>query len=162
MADILSANEMFYTPFEPKLQNRFVLQIDGIPSYLVKGVARPSFNFEEVVTNHMNIKRYVKGKIEWQPISVTLYEAIEPSAAASVMDWIKLHHESSTGRDGYSDFYKKDISLLLIGPPGDKVEEWTFKGAWIQDCNFGDLSLDSSDPVEIEMSLRYDYANLTY
>ena len=33
-------NEIFFTPFEPKLKNRFIMEIDGIPAYLVKTMAR--------------------------------------------------------------------------------------------------------------------------
>ena len=33
---ILETNEMMFTAFEPKLQNRFIMLIDGIPSYLIK------------------------------------------------------------------------------------------------------------------------------
>ena len=38
-------------------------------------------------------------------------------------------------RDGYSDFYKKDITFNVLGPVGDKVEEWTLKGSYIQNTN---------------------------
>ena len=48
------------------------------------------------------------------------------------MEWVRLHHESVTGRDGYSDFYKKEIKFNLLGPVGDKVEEWTVHGPFIQ------------------------------
>ena len=27
-------NEIFFTPFEPKMKNRFIMEIDGIPAYL--------------------------------------------------------------------------------------------------------------------------------
>ena len=40
-----------------------------------------------------------------------------------MIEWVRLHHESVTGRDGYSDFYKKDITFNSLGPVGDKVEE---------------------------------------
>jgi len=33
---VLNPNEIFFTAFEPKQSNRFILYIDGIPSYLVK------------------------------------------------------------------------------------------------------------------------------
>ena len=49
-----------------------------------------------------------------------------------VMEWVRLHKESVTGRDGYSDFYKKDVTFNVLGLVGDKVEEWTLKGAMIQ------------------------------
>ena len=162
MAELLSADDVFFTPFEPKLKNRFVMIIDGIPAYLIKTAARPQITFEEVELNHMNVKRFVKGKGTWDTIEITLYDPVVPSAAQAVMEWIRLSHESVTGRDGYSDFYKKDVSFQVLGPVGDVVEEWTLKGAFIQTANFGDLSFDDIAPVEIQLTVRYDYAILQF
>ena len=162
MAELVQANDIMFTPFEPKLKNRFIMQIDGIPAYVIKTSTRPQIVQDEVILEHMNVTRYVKGKSRWQPLTITLYDPIVPSAAQGVMEWVRLHHESVTGRDGYSDFYKKDITFNVLGPVGDKVEEWTLKGAFIQDANFGDLDFASSDPVEITLALRYDYAILQF
>jgi hypothetical protein len=78
------------------------------------------------------------------------------------MDWVRLGHESITGRDGYADFYKKDITFYMLGPVGDKIEQWTLKGAFIQSANFGDLSFDSNEVATIELTLTYDYAILEF
>jgi len=162
MAELIDANDVMFTPFEPKLKNRFIMQIDGIPAYTIKAVNRPQIDFDEVVLEHMNVTRYVKGKGRWQTLDITLYDPIVPSSAQAVMEWIRLSHESVTGRDGYSDFYKKDVTFNVLGPVGDIVEEWTLKGAYIQVANFGDMAFDSSDPVEITVTLRYDYAILQF
>ena len=162
MAKLVDANDIMFTPFEPKLKNRFIMQIDGVPAYLIKTANRPQVTFEEVTLEHMNVKRYVKGKAAWQTLQVTLYDPIVPSAAQAVMEWIRPGHESVTGRDGYSDFYKKDVNFQVLGPVGDIVEEWTLKGTWIQDATFGDMDFASSDPVEITLTLRYDYAILQF
>ena len=162
MATLIDANQAMFTPFEPKLKNRYVMTIDGILAYMVKTAARPSITFEEVELNHMNVKRFVKGKATWETIEMTLYDPVVPSAAQAVMEWVRLSHESVTGRDGYADFYKKDITINVLGPVGDIVEEWTLKGAWIQDATFGDLDFASSEPVEITCTLRYDYAILQF
>ena len=98
----------------------------------------------------------------WDTLEVTLYDPIVPSGAQAVMEWIRLHKESVTGRDGYSDFYKKDITFNVLGPVGDKVEEWTLKGAMIQSANFGDMAWDSNEPADITLTLRYDYAILQF
>jgi hypothetical protein len=37
----------------------------------------------------------------------------------------------STGRDGYAEFYKKNIDFYMLGPVGDKIEQWKLKGAFI-------------------------------
>ena len=162
MPELLEPQDIMFTPFEPKLKNRFIMQIDGINAYLIRAMNRPSIESDEVVLEHMNVTRYVKGKSRWQPLDIMLYDPIVPSAAQQVIEWVRLHHESVTGRDGYSDFYKKDITFNMLGPVGDKVEEWSLKGAFIQDANFGDLDFASSDPVEITLALRYDYAILQF
>ena len=162
MAELLDPTEIFYTAYEPKMANRFIMYIEGIPAYLVKAASRPSIDQGEVILDHINVERKLKGKSRWQDITVTLYDPVVPSGAQAVMEWVRLHHESVTGRDGYSDFYKKDVNFQVLGPVGDVVEEWTLKGAFIQDAQFGDLDFGSSDPVEITLTLRYDYAILQF
>ena len=162
MASLIDANDIMFTPFEPKIKQRFLMQIDGIPAYLIKTMNRPQITFEEVQLDHLNIRRWVKGKGVWQTLQCTLYDPVVPSAAQAVMEWVRLAHESVTGRDGYSDFYKKDVTFQVLGPVGDIVEEWKLKGAWIQDAQFGELDFSSSDPVDITLTLRYDYAILQF
>jgi hypothetical protein len=162
MAKVLDPSEIMFTPFEPKTKNRFIMYIEGIPAFTIKAMNRPQIQFDEVVLEHINVKRYVKGKGAWQPLEITLYDPIVPSASQAVMEWVRQHHESVTGRQGYSDFYKKDITFNLLGPVGDIVEEWTLKGAFIQSANFGDMDYGTSDPVEITVTLQYDYAILQF
>ena len=164
MAELVDANDIMFTAFEPKLKNRYVFQLQdmGIPAFMVKTASRPSISFEEVELHHMNVKHWVKGKATWDPIEVTLYDPIVPSAAQAVMEWVRLSHESVTGRDGYKDFYRKNVVFNVLGPVGDKIEEWTLVNAWIQAANFNDLDFASSDPVDISLTLRYDYAILQF
>ncbi len=159
----LDPSEIMFTPFEPKTKNRFVMYIEGIPSYFVKTMNRPNISFEEIELHHINTKRYVKGKASWEQLEITLYDPIVPSGAQAVMEWVRLHHESVTGRDGYSDFYKKEIKFNLLGPVGDKVEEWTLHGAFIQTANFNDLDFaNGTDVADISLTLRYDFAVLSF
>ena len=159
---ILNTNETMFTAFEPKLQNRFIMFIDGIPAYLIKKISRPQISFGEVVLDHINVKRKIKGKANWENITCDLYDPVTPSGAQAVMEWIRLSHESVTGRDGYSDFYKKDIRINTLGPVGDVVEEWILKGAYCQNTNFGDMDWTSDTPANINMTIVMDYAILNY
>ena len=52
MAQLVDANDIMFTPFEPKLKNRYIMQIDGIPAYLIKSAARPQITFEEVALDY--------------------------------------------------------------------------------------------------------------
>ena len=162
MPEILEFDKMFYRNFEPKLGNRFIMEINGIESYIIKTASRPTFTSEVVELDHINVKRKIKGKSTWDDITISLYDPIVPSGAQQVMDWVRSSHESLTGRDGYAAFYKKDINFFLLGPVGDKIEQWTLKGAFITSANFGELDWASNDPLSIELTLTYDYAILEY
>ena len=162
MADVLSFDKIFYTNFEPKLANRFIMEIDGVPSFMIKTANRPKLESEVVELDHINLKRKIKGKSNWTDITITLYDPIVPSGAQSVMEWIRTSHESITGRDGYADFYKKNIDFYMLGPVGDKVEQWKIVGAWISSAEFGDVDWSSNDPVMISLTITYDYAILEF
>lgn len=163
MADLLNPNEMFYTVFEPKVQNRFIFSIDGIPAFTIKKTDRPKLAQEKKTIDYINVQRYYKGKTVWNEINLELYDPIAPSGAQAVMEWVRLHHESVTGRDGYLDFYKKDCIISVLGPVGDKVEEWQLKGAQIVSAEFGSLDWSNGgDSLNITMNLAYDYAILQF
>jgi hypothetical protein len=163
MADLLNPNEMFYTVFEPKIQNRFIFSVEGVPAFSIKKADRPKLVQEKKTIDYINIQRTYKGKSVWNDITLELYDPIVPSGAQAVMEWIRLGHESVTGRDGYLDFYKKDCTMNILGPVGDKVEEWLIRGAFITNAEFGsgDWS-NGGDPLNITLTLAYDYAILQY
>ena len=160
---VLDPNEIFFTAFEPKQANRFILYMDGIPSFIIKGVSAVSLTQGEVTLNHINILRKVKGKSIWNDVTMTLFDPITPSGAQAVMEWVRLGHESVTGRDGYSDFYKKDLKIQVLGPVGDIVSQWILKGAFIKESTFGDYNWDTENEAkQIELTLAIDYAVLNF
>jgi len=160
---VLNPNEIFFTAFEPKQKNRFICFVDGFPAYIMKGVGAVSISQGSVPLNHINVQRFVKGKTTWGTIQFTLFDPITPSGAQSVMEWVRLHHESVTGRDGYSDFYKKDLTINVLGPVGDIVSEWIIKGAMITEANFGDFNWDTENAAqEITMTVQPDYCVLNF
>ena len=159
---VLDPSEIMFTAFEPKVQNRFIAYIDGIPAYLIKSVQSPSFDAGEIVLDHINTYRKVKGKVRWQDMSFTLYDPVTPSGAQAIMEWARLAHESVTGRDGYSDFYKKDIVINVLGPVGDVVSEWIIKGAYAKTANFGAYDWSNEAAVSIDLTIAMDYCVLNY
>ena len=113
MAELLEPQDIMFTPFEPKLKNRFIMQIDGINAYLIKGMARPTIESETVELPHMNVTRYVKGKSKWSPIDITLYDPIVPSAAQQVIEWVKSSKDvSSLESEGAAIVAEKKDKIL--------------------------------------------------
>ena len=163
MANLISADEIMFDAFEPKMKARYIMYIEGIPSMLLKKAARPKISFDDVTLDHINIQRKLKGKGKWEDVNVTLYDPIVPSGAQAVMEWVRLSHESVTGRAGYAEFYKKDVKINMLGPVGDIVEEWTMKGCYIKEADFGEVDWTSAtDVAGISMQLRFDYAILEF
>ena len=162
MADTLSVSEMLPNKFEPKRKFRWVFAIEGIDSFLMKTAARPTINTAEQELNFINAKRYIAGKTTFDTIQVTIYDPIAPSGAQQVMEWIRTHYESVSGRAGYADFYKRDCQLKMLDPVGTVVELWDLKGCFITAASFGDLDYGTEEPTEIQLTLRYDNCVLQY
>jgi hypothetical protein len=162
MAETLSVAEMLPNKFEPKRQFRWVFAIEGIDAFLMKTASRPTISTNEVEMPFINHTRYLAGRTTFGTIGVSLYDPIAPSGAQQVMEWVRTHFESVSGRAGYADFYKRDCQIKLLDPIGTVVELWDVKGAFITEASYGDLSYDSNDASEISLTLRFDNCVLQY
>lgn len=162
MADTLSVADMLPNKFEPKRKNRWIFSLEGIDSFLIKTASRPSISIEEQTISYMNSKRYVAGNATFETISLTLHDPIAPSGAQQVMEWVRTHFESVSGRAGYADFYKRDCQLKLVDPVGTVIELWDIKGCFLTSAGFGDVSYEDSAMMEVSLTLRFDNCVLQY
>lgn len=155
-AETLDVTSMLPNKFEPKRKNRFVLMIEGIDAFIVKTTARPTITTEPVEVPFINSRRYLAGVTKFGTMAITLNDPIAPSGAQQVMEWIRLHYESVSGRAGYADFYKRDIQLKLLDPVGTVIELWDIKGAMITEANFGELTYEDGTLTEIALTIQAD------
>lgn len=162
MAETLSVTDMLPNKFEPKRKFRWVFAIEGIDAFLMKTAARPTFETQETEIPFINSTRYIAGKTKFSTMQCSLYDAIAPSGAQQVMEWVRTHFESVSGRSGYADFYKRDCQLKLLDPVGTVVELWDIKGAFITNASFGDLDYTGEEPTEISLTIRFDNCVLQY
>ena len=163
MAETLSVTDMLPNKFEPKRQFRWIFAIEGIDSFLMKTAARPSMDMAVTTIPYINTKRYLSGRLTFGNMAVTLHDPIAPSGAQQVMEWIRVHQETVSGRSGYADFYKRDCQIKLLDPIGTVVELWDMKGCFLENVNFNTLTYDNdADPVEISLTLRFDNCVLQF
>ena len=164
MAETLSVTDMLPNKFEPKRSDRWVLAIEGIDAFLVKTSGRPNWEIGSQEFKFINsYRRIAGGRGTWSSISVTLYDPIAPSGAQQVMEWIRTHHESVSGRAGYADFYKRDIQIKILDPVGTVVELWDIKGAFLTGVDFNDLNYDDDGtPHEITLKIELDNCILQF
>jgi len=161
MADLLMKMPI---PYEPKRKNRFIMSFNdlGINEWYVESTSRPSLTIGSTAIDFLNTKTYVAGKYEWGEISVTFRDPIGPSASQALMEWVRLHAESVTGRMGYAAGYKRDIFLSLLDPTGVVIEKWVLKNTFLTKVDFQGLSYSEDGLVTIQASLRPDYCVLLY
>ena len=162
MADLLMKMPI---PYEPKRQNRFILRFPstlGINEWFVESAARPHITINATEIQFLNTSTYVAGRFTWQTIPVTFRDPIGPSAAQALMEWVRLHAESVTGRMGYAAGYKRDIFLSLLDPTGVVIEKWVLKNTFLTKVDFQGFSYSEDGLVTIQASLRPDYCVLLY
>jgi hypothetical protein len=162
MAETLSVTDMLPNKFEPKSKFRWIFCIDGIDSFLMREAVRPKMENDVQELGWINATRYVAGKWKFGEMSITLNDAIAPSGAQQVMEWIRLHYESVSGRAGYADFYKRDVQVKILDPIGTVVELWDLKGCLIKSVDFMDLKYDSSEVQTIQLVIQPDNAILQF
>ena len=135
--------------------------------------AHKSRPIEEIVAEVRGL--VAKGVKEFQIIAqeltfygVDLYkkqsiaQLVERISDIEGVEWIRLHSESVTGRQGYAAGYKRDVELEMLDPNGVVVSKWILKNTMCTDANFGSLSYDTDDLADITITLRFDYAVLCF
>ncbi len=163
MAETLSVTDMLPNKFEPKRGYRWILAIEGIDSFLVTSTKRPSFQIGSSTIKFINSYRHLSnGKAVIGSITVDLHDPIAPSGAQQVMEWIRTHYESVSGRSGYADFYKRDLQLKMLDPVGTVVELWDIKGALLTSADFGSLSYDSDEMMKVSITMEVDNCVLQF
>lgn len=161
---------------EPKRSFRFLMEFAGpemgatIASYYVKSSGKPSFQMEggPQVKYIQHTFKY-PGRVMWQDITVTIVDPASPDAAAVLMNVLEGsgYHKPDTDENSRGSISKFNANLSLggiklrqIDDAGKDIEEWTLWNPFISNVNFGELSYDSDDIVNYQLTIVYDYATL--
>jgi len=158
MADLLMRMPV---PYEPLRKNRFIFRFPdelGIQEWWVSTGSRPKYSSTEVEIPFLNTSTFVAGRFTWDSITVEFRDPIGPSATQALMEWVRLHSESVTGRQGYAAGYKKDVELEMLDPTGVVVQKWILQGTQINDADFGSLGYSDNELATISVGFRFDRA----
>jgi hypothetical protein len=155
--DFTSAVDTTSPAYEPKMKNAFVVEMKGVPAFLIKEIDRPRKAWNNIPASalHDQPEGYV-----WDPIKIVLYDPIAPSAAQAV--YAMLNDESGPQSDKPMKKDLGDIVIKMLGPAGDVVEKWTLKDCKILEANFGNLSFNCPVPSTISIIATFSDAILEY
>lgn len=164
---------------EPKRKYRFLLSFNGIPQWIVKTTGKPNFSVSESEHSFINYKFYYPGRLEWEEVSITLVDPVDPDASHTMLQLIEnsgyvaphnfLNDPQGRGKaSNVVTFSKKRavdavggrMYIHMIDEDGAPIETWSLYNPWIKSVNFGDLDYESDELVNVELSVRYDWADL--
>jgi len=160
---------------EPKRQYRWLAYIYGMDPFLCKKFGKPKVTVSETSHKFLNHTFWYPGRADWETVSVTLADPINPDAAAIMMG--KLMRSGYKYPDNFSNSVSTiskakstaglgEVRIVQLGSQANSaddpnpVEEWTLVNAWIKDIGFGELDYEADGMVDITLTLRYDYAVL--
>lgn len=146
---------------EFKRQNLWIISHKDIPAWLATSAERPKVNLGQTKKIKF-INTYEKlsaGQGEWQPIKITLHDAIVPSSAYLVYTQIRKQWEYNNARVGYkADYVIDDFQLRLMDPNGAVAETWILHDAFFTgDVDFNASGLDYDNFRRLKISFNLDY-----
>jgi len=170
MAIVLSSAEHSFR--EPKRKNRWILKFDRVPNkgnnateslaIDILSASRPSVSLEPIEMHRLNEKFYFASKPSWEAISCLFYDYDKGTNSASqiLYHWFTAIYNPLTGGQGYAIVYKTNATLVMLGPDGKIIEIWDLFGSFPENINWQDLSYEGTEALQVEMTLRFDYAVL--
>lgn len=168
---------------EPKRSNRWYIAFTTADlldvQFTLKKTDKPSMKVNEVKHQYLNHSFYYPGRVEWNPITVTMANINE----GTVDNTKALHNivvqagyqfpqaaarDSGDNSNNLTTISKKrlntgigSVDIIQINSVGEAIEVWSLKNPLFTDIKFSSgLSYESDEIVECSMGIEYDYAIL--
>ena len=126
----------------------------------VVSATRPTYTDEVIQVHSYNSRAYIRGKHEWQSVTVTLRDDINNSVIASVGSQIQRqmnHYEQTSAVAGINYKFACEIHSL-DGTTGDELESWDLDGCFLEQVVYPEGNYESGEVNTLELTIRYDNA----
>jgi len=148
--------------------------------------ARPSISIKEMEVRHLDEIVYYPGRQDWKTINVTLYHL--QCNNNPIFDWLKLIYDPQDNDDPFKygidtaasagsqklqamlaaggsqipsgQFIKRNADCVLYDGCGKEMEKWSYECVWPTSIDWGELDMESSDIVYVDLTLRYARASI--
>lgn len=156
----------------PKLKYRFrvIFENFGVSfprtelSKQVQKCDRPKLDFEDIDLHIYNSTVKLAGKYQWGEITVELRDDASGMVSRLVGEQLQKQldfMEQSSAAAGIDYKFLMRMELLDGGNgahPSGVLETWELYGAYIKSVEYGDMDYSASEPVLINLTLRFDNA----
>jgi len=159
----------WYSPTtSPKRQYRWLMNIGGIPQWIIKKVNKPSFTINEAKHNYLNHTFYYPGRVEYEKSSITLVDPVSPDASAIMMAILEGSGYSIPNTANVTQTISKknatsalgNVTITQLGAEGQPIDQFTFINAWLTSAKFGDLDYEGDNLIDLTMEIRYDFVSM--
>ena len=154
---------------DPKRQYRWIMRIASIPAYVLKTVNKPGFTVSETEHKYLNHTYWYPGRVTWDPITLTLADPVSPDMAATMAQILASSGYSPAQNQTQLATISKaqavaalgnQIEIQQIDADGKAVETWKLVNPFITEVKFGDLDYTGDEMSQIDITNRYDWAEL--
>jgi hypothetical protein len=156
----------------PKLQYRFRVMFENFgvstpTTELTKQVidcTRPNVSFEDLELPVYNSKIRLAGRHTWENITVNIRDDATGQVQKLVGEQLQKQfdfYEQASAASGIDYKFTTRIELLDGGNGANQpnvLETWEVYGCYVQSANYNTLNYATSDPVTIQLAIRYDNA----
>ena len=156
----------------PKLQYRFRVMFEnfGISTprtELTKQVVnftRPEVSFDEVTIEVYNSRVKLAGKHSWGDVTVNIRDDALGNVSRLIGEQLQRQFDFFEQASAGSGIDYKFVTRceMLDGGNGTQtpqvLETWELYGCFIQTANYNEVAYNSSEPVQITLTIRFDNA----
>jgi|TARA_R110000824_G_scaffold175520_7_gene354040 hypothetical protein len=168
---------------EPRRAHRFLLTLPNLTSaadgyqyeqYLAKLTGKPSYQITDTKHQFLGNTYYYPGTVEWQPIDITIVNAVNPDGNKLLMDALvnsgylmppdqldafeNPAQAPGTVNKASSVDALGNVVIQELNGGGGLVGTWKLWNSFLTKATFGNLDYSSDEILNIEVSVRYDWA----
>tara|TARA_R100000315_G_C5210070_1_gene124625 strand:- start:124 stop:723 length:600 start_codon:yes stop_codon:yes gene_type:complete len=167
------------TTKDPKRKFRFQVSFNNITDpngngsvlWFAKTVSKPSFAVSSTEHKYLNHTFYYPGSVTWNDVSLTLVDPVSPDMTITIsrileqsgyvipgnaVEQASLATISKGGAVGALG----QVTVTQLDASGAPIETWTLWNAFITDAKFGDLEYGADDLIQLDLTLKYDWAKV--
>lgn len=156
----------------PKLQYRFRVSFEGFGvstnrvelTKQVVSFSRPTVNFADVDVHVYNSVVRLAGKHTWSDVTTSIRDDAAGNVTRLIGEQLQKQFdfmEQSSAASG-SDYKFITRCEMLDGGNGANeptvLETWEIYGCYIKEANYQEVNYANSDPVTVQLSIRFDNA----
>ena len=161
---------------EPKRKFKFILNIAGIPAYVVKTTDRPQVSVGETQHEFLVHNFYFPGRVTWNEININLVDPIDPDISKRLLDLVRNagyvypgQFSPSPGDENYqrktlgkSNFIDQlgQVTIDTLNTAGETIETWRLNNVFVRSVTYNQMSYSDEGLIELGLQLRYDWAEL--